>query len=89
MLEQCQVCGSRRLLRSLRVALETLRAPTAAYAPGGPLGLGQSIGDVRAVACVDCGNVQWTALDLKRVADLYEEQQSRSLQLDDPATDAL
>jgi hypothetical protein len=63
------------------VALETLRTPTAAYAPGGPLGLGKSIGDVRAVACVDCGNVQWAATDLQRLSELYEEQQSETLKL--------
>jgi hypothetical protein len=86
MTEQCSACGSRRLVRSVRVALETLRFPAGAYAPGGPLGRGQSIGDVRAVACVDCGSVQWVAINLRRLAEVYEEQQSESLQLSEPET---
>ena len=81
MIEHCSACGSRRLVRSVRVALDTLRTPICAYAPGGPLGLGQSIGQMRAVACADCGSVQWAASDLRRLAELYEEQQSESLQL--------
>jgi hypothetical protein len=81
MIEHCLACGSRRLVRSVRVALDTLRTPVCAYTPGGPFGLGQSIGRLRAVACVDCGSVQWAATDLRRLAELYEEQQSESLQL--------
>jgi hypothetical protein len=71
-------------VRSGRIALETLQWPAGGYAPGGPLGKGKSIGDVRAVACVDCGSVQWAATNVRRLAEIYEEQQSESLHLSEP-----
>ena len=81
MIEQCPACGSRRLVRSLRVASEVLRSPSGAFAPGGPLNRGQSAGDLRAVVCVDCGVLQWHVVDLDKLAALYAEQQAGSLQL--------
>ena len=83
MIEHCAVCGSRQLVRSVRVETEILRLRAGVYAPGGPLGLGQSIGDVRGIACVDCGNVQWFATNKRRLAELYEEQQAQSVRLNE------
>lgn len=83
MIEHCSACSSRRLVRSVRVETELLRMRIGVYAPGGPLGLGQSIGEVRGVVCVDCGNVQWLATDNRRLAALYEEQQAQSIRLDE------
>lgn len=81
MLEQCPACHSKRLVRGLRLAT-WFRRPVGAFAPGGPLGLGVDTGDVRAVACADCGVLQFVVTDLTRLERIYHAQQEASLQLD-------
>ena len=82
MIEVCAACGSKRLVRSIHLAIEGLSWRVDAYAPGrGLLAFGQTVGGLRAVACVDCGNVQWFATDKARLEDLYEEQRQNAVRL--------
>jgi hypothetical protein len=81
MIEECSVCHSRRLVRSLQVRTEVWRGRLEICAPGGPLNRGESIGSVRGVACVDCGTVQWLAVDRSQLLAVYEAQQADSVQL--------
>lgn len=79
MFDRCPVCNSPRLLRGLEQKA-TFRWPTVVVSPGGAMGT--PVGDVRGVACVDCGAVQWFARDRERLAQLYEEQQALSLKIE-------
>lgn len=81
MIERCISCQSTRLVRGIEQKTRYRRETTASLAPGGPLGVGKAIGDVRGVACVDCGAVHWEARDLETPKRLYEEQQAGAIQL--------
>ena len=85
MIEVCAACGSKRLVRSIHRAIEGLSSlGVGAYAPSSGVlafGFGQTVGGLRAVACVDCGNVQWFATDKARLEGLYEEQRQNAMRL--------
>lgn len=82
MLERCPNCESDRLVRGVRLAMESLKWPVEAVTPGGVLWRGQEVGDLRGVICVDCGVVQWVATDQKARERLFEQQQAGSLTLE-------
>lgn len=75
---QCVVCGSKRLIEQTR--LSTCYSQSSSEVrlhmpPRGPMGLIEVKTSVRGSTCVDCGHVQFRAVDREELLTAYQHQQ--------------
>lgn len=78
--EHCVMCGSNRLVEQTR--LSTLHPQSSGEVllhmpPRGPMGLIEIKTSVRGSTCVDCGHVQFRAINRDDLLAAYQHQQLR------------
>lgn len=74
----CVMCGSRRLVEQTRLSTSYPQSCSEVLLhmpPRGPMGLIEAKMSVRGSTCVDCGHVQFRAVNRDELLTAYQHQQ--------------